>query len=105
MKATLFSVLTLVGVSLFPGAAEAQNCAVHYAAAFARISGSVPKAVTQTAADQEVDAALGPRPQPVSYTHLDVYKRQVYDGRRMASLRNPTRLPPNDKNGSLRILN
>lgn len=63
MKATLFSVLTLVGASLFPGAAEAQNCAVHYAAAFARISGSVPKAVTQVAADQEVDAALGPRPQ------------------------------------------
>ncbi len=63
MKATLFSILTLVGASLIPGAAEAQNCAVHYAAAFARISGSVPKAVTQLAADQEVDAALGPRPQ------------------------------------------
>ena len=63
MKATLFSILTIVGASLIPGAAEAQNCAVHYAAAFARISGSVPKAVTQPAADQEVDAALGPRPQ------------------------------------------
>lgn len=63
MKATFLSVLTLVGASLIPGAASAQNCAVHFAAGFARISGSVAKATSQVAADQEVDNAFGPRPQ------------------------------------------
>ena len=63
MKATLFSVLALVGASLVPGAAEAQNCVVHFAAGLARISGSVAKATTQPAADAEVDTTFGPRPQ------------------------------------------
>ena len=63
MKATIFSLLTLVGVSLAPAAAEAQNCAAHYATGFPRISGATAKASTQIAADQEVDSAMGPRPQ------------------------------------------
>lgn len=63
MKATIFSLVTLVGVSLAPAAAEAKNCAAHYAAGFARISGSTGRASTQLAADQEVDSAMGPRPQ------------------------------------------
>ncbi|HMU38246.1 MAG TPA: hypothetical protein PKE31_04485 [Pseudomonadota bacterium] len=63
MKTTLFSACVLVGALAFPTTSNAQNCAVHYAAGFAQISGLVAKATSQLAADQLVDQAFGARPQ------------------------------------------
>ncbi|HNK43709.1 MAG TPA: hypothetical protein PKL17_02935 [Pseudomonadota bacterium] len=63
MKSTLFSACALVGAMAIPAAASAQNCAVHFAAGFGSVSGSVAKATTQPAADVLVDQAFGPRPQ------------------------------------------
>ncbi len=63
MKATIFSAFVLVGALVVPAVASAQNCAVHYAAGFGSVSGSVARATTQPVADSLVDQAFGPRPQ------------------------------------------
>ncbi len=63
MKVTFFSAFVLVGAMGFPAVSAAQNCAVHYAAGFGSVSGSVAKAGNQRDADALVDQAFGPRPQ------------------------------------------
>ena len=63
MRATLLGLLSLVSLAvLTPQTAQAQNCAVVYDSAFARIRSSAPRGATQASADQEVEGLFGPRP-------------------------------------------
>lgn len=63
MRATLLGLLSLVSLAvLAPETARAENCAVVYDSAFARIRSSAPRGGTQALADQEVESLFGPRP-------------------------------------------